>query len=121
MWKICISFSASVNNREMGEYRREAGERSAPPQRWRVGAKPAVGFHVAAVQQRLREALAVERRPAGERAHDPRRAARAGRASPGVPIRRERVAQYWMPGPPRGGCQCRLEVFVSLRGFSTAQ
>jgi hypothetical protein len=121
MWKICISLSAPVNNREKGEYRRGAGERSAPPQRRGVGAESAVGLHVAAVQQRLREALAVERRLAGERAHHPRRAARAGRASPGVPIRRERVAQYWTPVPPRGGCRCRLEVFVNLRGFSTAQ
>jgi len=48
MWKICISFSAAVNNREKGEYRREDGERSGPPQRRGVGAESAVGFHVAA-------------------------------------------------------------------------
>jgi len=48
MWKTCISFSAPVNNREKGEYRREAGERSAPPQRRGVGAESAVGFHAAA-------------------------------------------------------------------------
>jgi hypothetical protein len=48
MWKNSISFSAPVNNREKGEYRREAGEQSAPPQPRGVGAESAVGFHVAA-------------------------------------------------------------------------
>jgi hypothetical protein len=38
-----------------------------------------------------------------------------------VPIRRGRVAQYWPPAPPRGHCECRMEVFVSLLGFSTDQ
>jgi hypothetical protein len=48
--------------------------------------------------------------------------ARRESARPGtVPIRREFVAQYWPPVPPRGHCECRMEVFVSLRGFSTAQ
>jgi len=37
------------------------------------------------------------------------------------PIRRECVAQYWPPVPPRGHCERRMEVFVSLRGFSTDQ
>jgi hypothetical protein len=38
-----------------------------------------------------------------------------------VATRRECVAQHWPPVPPRGHCECRMEVFVSLRGFSTAQ
>ena len=38
-----------------------------------------------------------------------------------VATRHECVAQHWPPVPPRGHCECRMEVFVSLRGFSTAQ
>jgi len=72
------------------------------------------------MQQRLREAIAVERRPKAERSTlDVLRA--QGARAPAVPIRRERVAQYWTPAPLRGHCECRLEVFGSLRGFSTVQ
>ena len=78
MWKICISFSAPVNNLEKGEYRHEASERSARglgpigrpwgPQCWRQELLPALpdagkqtlrqrrmGWSSKLVQQRLRE------------------------------------------------------------------
>jgi hypothetical protein len=44
MGKICISFSAPVNNREKDEH----GVRLAPPQRRGVGTESDVGIHVAA-------------------------------------------------------------------------
>ena len=35
--------------------------------------------------------------------------------------RRDCVALYGPPVPPCGHCECRVEVFVSLRCFSTGQ
>jgi hypothetical protein len=45
----------------------------------------------------------------------------ADRRIPAVAIRRDCVAQYGLPVLPRGHCECRVEVFVSLRCFSTGQ
>jgi len=45
----------------------------------------------------------------------------AERRIPAVATRRDCVAQYGSPVPPCGHCECRVEVLVSLRCFSTGQ
>jgi len=63
------------------------------------------------MQQLLREAMAVERQASATTIDVLR--AQAARA-PAVPIRRERVAQYWTPVPPRD-CGSKPSCFHLVR------
>ena len=53
----------------------------------------------------------------GQESHEPANIAEG--PAPSGATRRDCVAQYWLPVPWRGRCECRMEVFVSPRCFST--